>query len=291
MFIEQIIIQGFKSYKDQTIIEPFSPKHNVIVGRNGSGKSNFFAAIRFVLNDKYGTMSLSSNMPPLRTSMSSIKPRKTERTHEENQERAYIAASRRSDRGLKARVESARRASEIHKRRTGRSLRVTEQDVVNEEIYEEEDEDLPMQSRRLTAYLQTHNTDFTRRFQAYLVNHVARRREVGQAALDGMQMSNQQFHPDPHYFNPGFTQLPRQQPAYHGSMIPWQTFTPVSQGPTSNHLSLAHSNSGSSTPCSQPKYGNSPQQSNPSVEHRPRVQELQRPVMQASHSDVGFDNR
>ena len=41
------------SYKDQTKIEPFSPKHNVIVGRNGSGKSNFFAAIRFVLNDAY----------------------------------------------------------------------------------------------------------------------------------------------------------------------------------------------------------------------------------------------
>ncbi|KAF2482745.1 structural maintenance of chromosome protein 3 [Neohortaea acidophila] len=51
MYIKQIIIQGFKSYKDQTVIEPFSPKHNVIVGRNGSGKSNFFAAIRFVLND------------------------------------------------------------------------------------------------------------------------------------------------------------------------------------------------------------------------------------------------
>lgn len=41
------------SYKDQTVIEPFSPKHNVIVGRNGSGKSNFFAAIRFVLSDAY----------------------------------------------------------------------------------------------------------------------------------------------------------------------------------------------------------------------------------------------
>lgn len=26
----QIIIQGFKSYKDQTAIEPFSPKSNVI---------------------------------------------------------------------------------------------------------------------------------------------------------------------------------------------------------------------------------------------------------------------
>ncbi|KAK3117971.1 Structural maintenance of chromosomes protein 3 [Teratosphaeriaceae sp. CCFEE 6253] len=57
MFIKQIIIHGFKSYKDQTIIEPFSPAHNVIVGRNGSGKSNFFAAIRFVLNDSYKSMS------------------------------------------------------------------------------------------------------------------------------------------------------------------------------------------------------------------------------------------
>lgn len=34
-------------------MEPFSPGTNVIVGRNGSGKSNFFAAIRFVLSDAY----------------------------------------------------------------------------------------------------------------------------------------------------------------------------------------------------------------------------------------------
>lgn len=45
------------SYKEQTVIEPFSPKHNVIVGHNGSGKSNFFAAIRFVLSDAYTQMS------------------------------------------------------------------------------------------------------------------------------------------------------------------------------------------------------------------------------------------
>jgi structural maintenance of chromosome 3 (chondroitin sulfate proteoglycan 6) len=56
MYIKQIIIQGFKSYKDQTVIEPFSPGLNVIVGRNGSGKSNFFAAIRFVLSDAYTQM-------------------------------------------------------------------------------------------------------------------------------------------------------------------------------------------------------------------------------------------
>lgn len=45
------------SYKDQTIIEPFSPGTNVVVGRNGSGKSNFFAAIRFVLSDAYSNLS------------------------------------------------------------------------------------------------------------------------------------------------------------------------------------------------------------------------------------------
>ncbi|XP_069467872.1 structural maintenance of chromosomes protein 3 [Ambystoma mexicanum] len=53
MYIKQVIIQGFRSYRDQTIVDPFSPKHNVIVGRNGSGKSNFFYAIQFVLSDEF----------------------------------------------------------------------------------------------------------------------------------------------------------------------------------------------------------------------------------------------
>ncbi len=44
-----IIISGFRSFKNQNEIEPFSPRHNVIVGRNGSGKSNLFSAIQFVL--------------------------------------------------------------------------------------------------------------------------------------------------------------------------------------------------------------------------------------------------
>jgi len=38
-------------------MEEFSPRHNVIVGRNGSGKSNFFWAIRFALHDAYTSMS------------------------------------------------------------------------------------------------------------------------------------------------------------------------------------------------------------------------------------------
>lgn len=49
----QIIIQGFKSYREQTVVEPFDKRHNVVVGRNGSGKSNFFFAIQFVLSDEF----------------------------------------------------------------------------------------------------------------------------------------------------------------------------------------------------------------------------------------------
>jgi len=49
MHIKQVIISGFRSFRSQSEIEPFSSKHNAIVGRNGSGKSNFFDAIQFVL--------------------------------------------------------------------------------------------------------------------------------------------------------------------------------------------------------------------------------------------------
>ncbi|CAN6979570.1 unnamed protein product [Brassica oleracea var. botrytis] len=46
-----VIIKGFKSYNEQTATEDFSSKVNCVVGANGSGKSNFFHAIRFVLSD------------------------------------------------------------------------------------------------------------------------------------------------------------------------------------------------------------------------------------------------
>ncbi|KAI5020712.1 hypothetical protein ZWY2020_045600 [Hordeum vulgare] len=53
MYIKKVIIEGFKSYREETSTEPFSPKVNVVVGANGSGKSNFFHAIRFVLSDMF----------------------------------------------------------------------------------------------------------------------------------------------------------------------------------------------------------------------------------------------
>ncbi|XP_019197795.1 PREDICTED: structural maintenance of chromosomes protein 3 [Ipomoea nil] len=53
MYIKQIIIEGFKSYREQVATEPFSPQVNCVVGANGSGKSNFFHAIRFVISDLF----------------------------------------------------------------------------------------------------------------------------------------------------------------------------------------------------------------------------------------------
>lgn len=47
-------------------------------------------------------------------------------------------------------------------------------------MYEEEDDDLPMQYRRLTAHLQN-GSDFNRRLAAYLTNHVAMRSALDQA--------------------------------------------------------------------------------------------------------------
>ncbi|CAG8512979.1 12621_t:CDS:2 [Acaulospora colombiana] len=40
---------------------------------------------------------------------------------------------------MEARIESARKASEIHKKRTGKALRITPEDVRNEEMYQEVD--------------------------------------------------------------------------------------------------------------------------------------------------------
>lgn len=48
-------------------------------------------------------------------------------------------------------------------------------------MYEEEDDDLPSQYRRLTAHLQTGSADFNRRLAAYLTNHVAMRTALNEA--------------------------------------------------------------------------------------------------------------
>ncbi|KAI0838397.1 hypothetical protein F5Y06DRAFT_45585 [Hypoxylon sp. FL0890] len=115
----------------------------------------------------------TSNAMPGTDRVPPVKAQKTERSHEENQERAYIAASRRADRSLEARVQSARQASEIHRRRTGRGLKVSEEIVLKEEMYEEEEDDLPRQYKYLTAHLQTNSHDMNHRVNAYITTQAA----------------------------------------------------------------------------------------------------------------------
>ncbi|XGW08248.1 hypothetical protein V3C99_010949 [Haemonchus contortus] len=62
MHIKEVNITGFRSYREVTSIDSFSPKHNVIVGRNGSGKSNFFFAIQFVLSDEFSHLRSEQRM-------------------------------------------------------------------------------------------------------------------------------------------------------------------------------------------------------------------------------------
>ncbi|KAG5956613.1 hypothetical protein E4U58_006492 [Claviceps cyperi] len=90
------------------------------------------------------------------------------RSRDENQERAFIAASRRTDRSLEARVQSAQKASDLHQKRTGKALRITEQIVFNDETYEEEDSWIPASRSLLGPQLQTSSADFNSRVEAFL---------------------------------------------------------------------------------------------------------------------------
>ena len=49
MRVKEVIIDGFKSYANRTVISGFDKSFNAITGRNGTGKSNILDAICFVL--------------------------------------------------------------------------------------------------------------------------------------------------------------------------------------------------------------------------------------------------
>lgn len=49
MYIVELILEGFKSYAQRTVIKDFDTQFNAVTGLNGSGKSNIMDAIMFVL--------------------------------------------------------------------------------------------------------------------------------------------------------------------------------------------------------------------------------------------------
>ena len=49
MYIEELIVDGFKSYSTRTGVGPFDKQFNAITGLNGSGKSNILGSVCFFL--------------------------------------------------------------------------------------------------------------------------------------------------------------------------------------------------------------------------------------------------
>lgn len=49
MFIEEVTIDGFKSYAQRVTVSSFDRYFNAITGLNGTGKSNILDSICFVL--------------------------------------------------------------------------------------------------------------------------------------------------------------------------------------------------------------------------------------------------
>ena len=56
MHLKKVVIRGFKTYNEETVIGEFSARGNAIVGFNGSGKSNILSAIMCVVSDKFSNM-------------------------------------------------------------------------------------------------------------------------------------------------------------------------------------------------------------------------------------------
>jgi len=69
MHIKEIVIDGFKSYANRTVISGWDAQFNAITGLNGSGKSNILDAICFVLGinnlSQVRVHNLQEVIPPL----------------------------------------------------------------------------------------------------------------------------------------------------------------------------------------------------------------------------------
>eukprot|EP00854_Cymbomonas_tetramitiformis_P009275 gene9275-10987_t len=65
MYVEEICIEGFKSYAQRTVVPNFDKRFNAITGLNGSGKSNILDSICFVLGITNLSQVRASNLQEL----------------------------------------------------------------------------------------------------------------------------------------------------------------------------------------------------------------------------------
>lgn len=155
---------------------------------------------------------------------------------------------------------------------------------MNEEMYEEEDDDLPAQYRRLTAHLHTQNAQFDRRWQAYLINQVAMRSALGQTMQNGQP--NPLFPTGP--MSPNMSQM-QQMNGFQNPMMSPQAFNqsptnyrqspyPLPQGMRQN----GHDRSASIAVPQQQSDSNSPVESIKTEERRMSLPAQTRPNLKRS---------
>ena len=65
MHLQEIVLDGFKSYAKRTVIQGFDREFNAITGLNGSGKSNILDSICFVLGISNLTQVRAANLNEL----------------------------------------------------------------------------------------------------------------------------------------------------------------------------------------------------------------------------------
>lgn len=111
---------------------------------------------------------------------------------------------------------------------------------MNEEMYEEEDDDLPLQYRRLASHFHTGNPGFNDKLTAYLSTHVAMRSMVEQSVArsysiypNAPQFANQSIYPSP-MLTPQTQQQPQPLPQAHNAAMYRQAPYPMPRPPQPN---------------------------------------------------------
>ncbi|XP_077518654.1 structural maintenance of chromosomes protein 3-like isoform X3 [Amblyomma americanum] len=100
MHIEQVTLEGFLSYKNETTLGPLSPGINIIVGENGAGKSNLLYAIETLISLETGSLSrlqrmaVLSTAPGMRSNVATIKMLLNNKSRRLPQEQDVVTVTR-----------------------------------------------------------------------------------------------------------------------------------------------------------------------------------------------------
>jgi hypothetical protein len=98
---------------------------------------------------------------------------------------------------------------------------------MNEEMYEEEDDDIPWRYRNVTSHLPINDGLFSRRLQSMLAVQLENQRLLGQAVNSTLQ-HNPQFQNQNQFISPGMMQMP--QTSFQNTMLPPQHLNRMSTG-------------------------------------------------------------